>query len=144
MALDGLISRIRYGNGVRLEWISSAYWTGGRVVKLLTSYGIRPYAFGSPWRNQDRRSLRVRKAQAGWAEYILLRAGVPLVDGPGDPGNRNVSARPADPYPVASGRPVTAGGLSGLLGSALFLPLVGGVDVPTKKRGRRARARRRD
>lgn len=141
VTLDSLLAVLRNGLGCKLRWVVASTWTGGRVVKLLQAYGITTYAPGSPLRDPDHRSIRVPKQQARWAEYVLLRAGCPLVERPRDPGNKNITERPNDPYAPSWGAPARGVGLFGV-GSALLLPFVAGVDVPVQDKSKR-RARRR-
>ncbi len=53
-------------------------WSGVDVERLLTQRGVRVYGRGFAGK---RLCFRVKRRQARWAEYLLERAGVPVVSG---------------------------------------------------------------
>lgn len=52
-------------------------WNGFTIKKLLAEHGIKIWGVG--YRN-GHFFFRVKRSQAHWAEYVMLREGVPLVD----------------------------------------------------------------
>jgi len=50
-------------------------WTGAQIEKLLRQHGVKIWA---RMIHAGDLFFRVRRRQAEWAEYVLLRAGVPL------------------------------------------------------------------
>jgi hypothetical protein len=77
--LDTLWATLRFGWGVKYEWLPGD-WYGRKVELLLMRYGIRTY--NRQMTNKQRTApygLHVRAQQAGWAEYLLQRAGVPVI-----------------------------------------------------------------
>jgi hypothetical protein len=53
-------------------------WTEAHVRALLWRYGIRLWGVGYWWGEMY---FRVKRRQAHWAQYVMLRAGVPLLHG---------------------------------------------------------------
>jgi hypothetical protein len=53
-------------------------WEVGDIQALLLRYGIKLWGVGY-WNNEF--YFRVKTRQAHWAQYVLLRAGVPLLHG---------------------------------------------------------------
>lgn len=81
-----LIGYAKHGRLYRIEWTD---WNGYRVSSLLRQYKIHFY--GIDMYKRDGVTIRcanINYKQAAWAEYILLRAGVPLVNKLIDPRNR--------------------------------------------------------
>ena len=50
-------------------------WNGADITRLLKRHGIRVWGYGFA---NGELFFRVRRSQAAWAQYVLLRAGVPL------------------------------------------------------------------
>lgn len=50
-------------------------WSGGDIEQLLNQYGIEMW--GQDFHN-DELFFRVRRDKAGWAQHLMLQAGVPL------------------------------------------------------------------
>ena len=130
--LDDGIATARHGGGVKLTWESGLGWSGGDVEMLLRKYGIRC------WKRQyahdmgtDEWGVVVGDAQAGWAEYILLSAGVPLTGPLVDEANRNV--QPGD-APLPWGVSAKTTGLAGILVDAGL----GGVQYTKEEKDARA------
>ena len=90
--VDGLLFRAKHGGARRFEVMYDRRWTGRRVEKLLRRYGIvvagRGYTSSSIY-------FLVKPEQAEWAEYVMLRAGVPLVGPLVNPRNAEWAARHA-------------------------------------------------
>jgi len=57
------------------ERMEGAFWNGNMVRDLLVEYGVRVFWFGF---NGKEVYWHITNRQARWAEYICLRAGVPL------------------------------------------------------------------
>ena len=74
--IDDAFAIMHYGMGHKIEWYKA--WNGAQVETLLNCYGVAVY-----WRDyghgKDTKGLHVPKAQAVWADYILRRAGAPMV-----------------------------------------------------------------
>lgn len=68
----------KYGLGHKIKWIVCSGWNGADVERILLRYGIPAY-----WRDYgigtDERGLHVPKKQAVWADWLLRRAGCPVV-----------------------------------------------------------------
>jgi hypothetical protein len=93
--IDTFFGIARHGKMHRFTFDVNAGFTGYKVEKLLRRYGVRV------WGRQvsgSERSFLVKRSQAVWAEYILCRAGVPLLSPLLDPRN----ALYPDQHPDAS------------------------------------------
>lgn len=108
--LDAWLAMLRYGRGVELRWGNMA---GKAVEELLHRYGIPTY--DQRLQGKHGRSVRVPAKQARFAEYLCLRAGVPL-HVVIDPANRNVKS---GPLPPDWGRPAPWVGFTGVVFAAL-------------------------
>ena len=64
-------------------------WDQGSVRALLKRRGVTSWGYGY-WNGEMH--FRVKKRQADWAQYVMLRAGVPLLHGY-VPGSRAIPAR---------------------------------------------------
>ena len=73
--LTALTETAIYGHGWTFYLDLDSGWTGARCEKLLKSKGVKVY--GRCIANGDA-FFQVPKKQAEWAEYLLLKAGVPL------------------------------------------------------------------
>ncbi|MBI4789028.1 MAG: hypothetical protein HY782_18505 [Chloroflexi bacterium] len=82
-------------------------WSGIEIERLLFRYGVRVWGRGFL---DDRLFFRVKKRQARWAEYVLLRCAAPIAGAPFDsrnydyaerhePGAEPVSRRPRSKSP---------------------------------------------
>ncbi len=100
LRIDAWLSSRRHGRGVELRWHGPA----APIWAILNRYGVKTYA---PQMHADGvRSCRVPTAQGRWAEYVLRRAGMPMVGDAIYDSNRNVKP---GPMPVAwevAARPV--------------------------------------
>jgi hypothetical protein len=65
-------------------------WSGHAIEQLLQRHGVKIWDRGFLGENLF---FRVKRRQAVWAEYLLLRAGVPVVSPPIDPRNREYAER---------------------------------------------------
>ncbi len=101
--IDGWLAMLRYGRGVELRWRG----TGRDVLPILRKYGVKTYMPGMSRKGE--RTIRVPAAQGQWAEYLCLRAGVPLMGEP-YPANCNVKQ---GPMPKAWQVPARSVGLAG-------------------------------
>ena len=75
--IDALFARTRHGKMHRFVFVPASGFNAYRVEKILRQYGIR--VWGRKIEAGDNRSFLVKEAQAVWAEYVMCRAGVPLV-----------------------------------------------------------------
>jgi hypothetical protein len=50
-------------------------WNGADIARLLKRHGVRMWGYGFA---NGELFFRVRRSQAAWAQYVLLREGVPL------------------------------------------------------------------
>ncbi len=72
-------------------WVQRhAGWSGVEVEALLMRHGVRIWGRGFVG---EQIFFRVKKRQARWAEYLLLRRGVPVTSGPFDPRNADYAER---------------------------------------------------
>ena len=78
-------------------------FTGAEIESLLFRHGVRIWGRGFV---DDEIYFRVKKRQARWAEYLLLRRGVPVTNSAFDPRNRKYAERysPGDEPPNRSAR----------------------------------------
>lgn len=106
--LDALLKMLRYGRGVQLVWGRGC--NGQKVEQLLHRYGIPTYDQRGP-NKRGERSVRVPAQQARWAEYLCIKAGVPLLVQI-DPANRNVVQ---GKLPPDWGKPAPWAGFVGLV-----------------------------
>jgi len=65
-------------------------WSGHAIEQLLQRHGVKIWDRGFLGENLY---FRVKRRQAVWAEYLLLRAGVPVVSTLIDPRNREYTER---------------------------------------------------
>lgn len=74
--IDGLVGKLRSGKMYRFTFSTENGHSGIQVERLLRRYGIR--ICGREMSNPNEIGFLVRHRQAAWAEYLMLRAGVPL------------------------------------------------------------------
>jgi len=88
-------------------------WRGIDVERLLLRHGVRMWD-----RDFDRYHLyfRVKKEQERWAEYVMMRAGVPLTGALIDPRHANVTV---GSEPSAKGAPLKLRGIDAILDAIL-------------------------
>ena len=101
--IDDVLAITHYGMGHKIEWYKA--WNGAQVETLLNRYGVKVY-----WRDyghgKNTKGLHVPKAQAKWADYLLRRAGAPLVG----PALSNVAPGPMPTEWGVMARPVGIAG----------------------------------
>jgi hypothetical protein len=95
--LDGLVGDLTHPGCARIAFTRHAGWSGGQVEDYLGRYHVKIWG---RWFSKDTLSLSVKKEQKQWAEYLLLRAGVPVVSIPMDPRNAGWAARHDGPPPA--------------------------------------------
>ncbi len=83
--LDGWLGRTRHGPMHRFRFLRTGDFSGVEVEQLMRRYGIR--VWGREVTDPETISFLVKERQALWAEYLLCRAGVPLVSPLLDPRN---------------------------------------------------------
>lgn len=71
-------------------------WRGIDIERLLTRYGIRVWDRGA---SGAELYFCVKRRQVKWAEYVLLRAGVPVTSVPAEPRNSQWAAPYSGPPP---------------------------------------------
>jgi hypothetical protein len=97
--IDELVARARFGRMYRFTFCVTSTFNGYKVQKLLRQYGVR--IWGRKIVDGSMRSFVVRERQAVWAEYVMCRAGVPLVGELLDPRNAQYPERhPESTMPV--------------------------------------------
>lgn len=67
-------------------------WRGVDVERLLNRYGVKVWDRGA---SGTELYFCVKRRQVKWAEYVLLRAGVPVTSLPAEPRNSEWAARHA-------------------------------------------------
>lgn len=87
--LSGWLMGQRYGGSYQLVFDRSVF-LGADVEAMLARRGVR--VFGRRVTSKCG-MLSVPTRQADWAEYILMRGGVPLLNGPRNAGNPGWAAR---------------------------------------------------
>lgn len=65
-------------------------WTGWEIEKMLNRYGVKVFGRGI---NSRELRFKVKLRQANWAEYLLLRAGIPIASPPFNPHNWEYARR---------------------------------------------------
>lgn len=84
-------------NSPTLRVSRQSSWRGIDVERLLARYGIKVWDRGA---SGEELYFCVKRRQVKWAEYVLLRAGVPLTSLPAEPRNNAWAARySANPGP---------------------------------------------
>jgi len=91
--IDGWLGRRRHGPMHRFTFSREGDFYGIEVEHLLRRYGIR--VWGREVTDPHEIALLVKWKQAGWAEYVLCRAGVPLTCPLIDPRNAKYQQRHA-------------------------------------------------
>jgi hypothetical protein len=86
VALEGARSAVQ-ANAPRIEFGRDAGWSGVEVERLLRRYGVEIFDRGFTDRTLW---FRVTERQAGWADYLLRRAGVAVVTAPVCAGSAQV------------------------------------------------------
>lgn len=66
-------------------------WSGQQMENMLKRYGVK--VWGRAFTN-DTLIFRVKRDQAGWAEYLLHQNGLPVMSSPVDPRNAGYAQRP--------------------------------------------------
>ena len=100
---DRWLAYLRYGRGER--FVVPAGAALHTALRTLRRYGVRTYCY--QFARGGARSFRVRRAQAAWAETLLLTTGVPMLQRP------HLSAGPLAKMPRAWGVPARTVGWSG-------------------------------
>lgn len=146
--LDGLIGRMAKGPMHRIV-VGQSSFTGHDIENILRRYGIRTW--GREPSATDDMAFLVRSRQAAWAEYLLKRAGVPVLSSISEsdaplrhggtmpaPGSKHgTNARTFVDIVVAS----LAGGSKGWIENATFAPKKPKSQKKAKKRGRAKQSR---
>ena len=77
--IDGLVCSLSSGGEGRwtFEIPRDHGWTGGQIERFLTHYGVS--VWGRRVRS-DSLCFSVKRRQANWAEYLLRRRGIPILN----------------------------------------------------------------
>lgn len=78
--IDGLLGKMTYGDTVRFEASIQTGWRGVDIESFLSTYGIS--VTGREIVNGESIAFCINHRQAGWADYLLRMAGVPLLSKP--------------------------------------------------------------
>lgn len=89
--IEGMLAGSMHGPMHEFRFSRGGGFTGIQAERLMRQYGIR--VFGRLTNNPEQVGFKVKQSQAIWAEYLLLRAGVPLVTPLLDPRNRDYQRR---------------------------------------------------
>jgi hypothetical protein len=73
------INDSRYGPSHRFVVPRQSEWTGGDIRCLLERHGVRVWGRAI---TGSRLYFSVKKSQANWAEYLMLRHGIPVISAP--------------------------------------------------------------
>ena len=94
--LDAALKHLAGVRSWRFQIPRACGWSGHQIEQHLLRYGVRVWD-----RRVDEHCLtfRVKRQQADWAEYLLCRAGVPILGRLFNPRNR-----PGGPLPVGVGQ----------------------------------------
>jgi len=84
---------------------SNSHWSGADIQALLARHGIKMWGVG--WANGEM-FFRVSKRQAAWAQYVMLKSGVPLL-------HRLISEQPNAASTGSNSARQSRSGLDGLL-----------------------------
>lgn len=96
--IDEFIDSITGANAPKVEVSRYSSWSGHAIEQLLYRHGVKIWDRGFMGENLF---FRVKRRQVVWAEYLLLRAGVPVVSPLFELRNRDY----ADRYPPQSEPP---------------------------------------
>lgn len=140
---EGLWAKYTFGGTHSFRIERDGGWTSYEAENLLRRYGILVYGRVV---KEDYVGFSVAVAQANYAEYLLLRAGVPVITKLFNPQNEQFRAQLAPSLPPGGGgrRPT-------LIGKAVnvLAPFAGATvgdhnhDLPTEKRAKPASRKRR-
>ena len=96
--IDEFIDCVTGANAPTIQVSRYSSWSGHAIEQLLKRHGVKIWDRGFMGENLY---FRVKRRQVAWAEYLLLRAGVPVVGPLVDPRNRAYTER----YPPRSEPP---------------------------------------
>jgi hypothetical protein len=92
--IDGVISEFSAclvsSNAPMIRVSRYSHWRGIDIERLLKRHGVKIWDRGI---SGDDLYFRVKRRQVKWAEYLLLRAGVPVTSALTDPRNRGYAER---------------------------------------------------
>jgi len=96
--VDELLACLLFANAPLILVARDSHWRGIDIERLLRRHGVKVWDRGLAG---DQLCFRVKERQVKWAEYLLLRAGVPVTSKLTEPRNRVY----ADGYPPGSEPP---------------------------------------
>ena len=88
--IDELVACFTARNCWTIQVQRHAGWSGVQIEKLLARYGVSIWGRGF---TQDNYFFRVKERQSRWAEYLLMRRGIPVTSTPYDPHNPDYAER---------------------------------------------------
>jgi len=86
--------------------------SGQQIEDMLKSYGVKIWDRGF---TQDTLSFRVKRKQAGWAEYLLFRCGIPVLSKLFYQRNASYHAQPVKQLRQAIQRQKRRGSVEGII-----------------------------
>jgi len=101
--IDGFVSLLRNGGS---QWTfqipRDCGWTGGQIERFLSQYGV---AMWGRRVKSDSLCFGVKRRQANWAEYLLRRRGIPVLNRSFNPLNEDYGEWYAPGSTPGDGRP---------------------------------------
>lgn len=87
--INECIDCLTFANAPTVLVSRDSSWSGLEIERLLRRHGVKVWNRGVLG---DSLYFCIKRRQARWAEYLLLRAGVPVTSAPVDPRNRDYTA----------------------------------------------------
>lgn len=87
--INEFIDCLTFANAPTVLVSRDSSWSGLEIERLLRRHGVKVWNRGAM---ADSLYFCIKRRQARWAEYLLLRAGVPVISAPVDPRNRVYTA----------------------------------------------------
>jgi hypothetical protein len=84
-----VVDTVTYQNAPMIRVSKFSSWSGLEIERLLRRHGVKLWDRGV---TSQEIFFRVKRRQVKWAEYLLLRAGVPVVSVLVEPRNRDYAA----------------------------------------------------
>jgi hypothetical protein len=91
-----LAASLTFRNAPSIRVSRQSTWRGIDIERLLSRYGIKVWDRGV---TPTELYFCVKRRQVKWAEYVLLRAGVPVTSAPAEPRNSQWAAPYSGPPP---------------------------------------------
>ena len=100
--IDEILACLTSHNAPLIRVARHSHWRGIDIERLLKRHGVKVWDRGI---QADDLYFRVKRRQVKWAEYLLLRAGVPVTSVLVEPRNRGYAKRYAPGSEPAKRRP---------------------------------------